>query len=141
MANVKYNRFGRAIAQNDIDTVTIKAMAMAPSYTPDPDAHVFLSDIQASRASGWTDITMTGLTVTVDNTDNRTEFDFADIVSGTITLTGGTNGIVFYIDTGVATTSELLCYCDILVGGVQTTVFPIAGTFTGVINTNGVFSI
>lgn len=141
MANVKFNRFGRAIAQNDMDTVTIKAMFMAPSYTPDPDAHVFLSDVQASRASGTTDLTVAGLTITVDNTDNRTEFDINDLVTGTITVAGGTNGIIFYIDTGVAGTSELLCFCDILVGGVQTTVFPIAGTLTATINTNGIFSI
>lgn len=141
MANVKYNRFGRAIAQNDMDTVTIKAMFMAPSYTPDTDAHVFLSDIQASRAPGTTDLTVTGLTITVDNTDNRTEFDINDLVTGTITVSGGTNAVVFYIDTGVASTSELLCCLDLLVSGVQTTVFPIAGTLTATINTNGIFSI
>jgi hypothetical protein len=141
MANLKFNRFGRAIAQNDLDTVTIKAMFMDPAYTPDPDAHAFVSDISASRASGTTDLTVAGLTITVDNTDNRTEFDINDLVTGTITVTGGTNGIVFYISTGVDATSELLCYCDILVGGVQTTVFPIAGTFTGTISANGIFSI
>lgn len=141
MANVKFNRFGRAIAQNDLDTVTIKAMFMAPSYTPDPDAHVFVSDISASRASGTTDLTVSGLTITVDNTDNRTEFDISDLVTGTITVTGGTNAVVFYISTGVDSTSELLCCLDLLVGGVQTTVYPIAGTLTATVNANGIFSI
>jgi hypothetical protein len=141
MANVKYNGFGRAIAKNDIDLVTIKAMFMAPSYTPDPDAHVYVSDIVASRASGSTDLTVAGLAINVDNTDNRTEFDINDLVTGTISIVGGTNGIVFYIDTGVEATSELLTFNDILVGGVQTTVYPIGGTLTGTISANGIFSI
>ena len=141
MANVKYNSFGRAIAKNDIDLVTLKAMFCAPAYTPNPDTEVFLSDIVANRASGSTDLTLAGLTINVDNTDNRTEFDFNDLVTGTTTVGGGTNGIAIYIDTGVAATSELLCYCDILVSGVQTTVYPIAGTLTGTISTNGIFSI
>ena len=141
MANVKYNGFGRAIAKNDIDIVTIKAMFMAPSYTPDPDAHVYVSDIVASRAAGSTDLTVAGLAINVDNTDDRTEFDIDNLVTGTISITGGTNGIVFYIDTGVEATSELLTFNDILVGGVQTTVYPIGGTLTGTISTNGIFSL
>ena len=141
MANVKYNGFGKAIADNDMDTVTIKAMFMAPSYTPNPDTHVFVSDISASRASGSTDLTVSGWTSTINNTDNATDFDINNLVTGTITVTGGTNGIVFYIDTGVEATSRLLTYNDILVGGVQTTVYPIAGTLTGTVNTRGIFSI
>lgn len=141
MSNVKFNSFGRAIAKNDIDTVTIKAMFMDPSYTPNADTHVYVSDISASRASGSTDLTVSGLSISVDNTDNRTEFDFTDLLTGTITVTGGTNAVVFYISTGVDSTSELLCCCDILVLGVQTTVYPVAGTLTGTISANGLFSI
>lgn len=141
MANVKFNSFGRAIAKNDMDTVTVKAMFMAPSFTPNADTQVYVSDISASRASGSSDVTCSAFTYNVDNTDNRTEFDISDLVTGTITVTGGTNGIVFYIDTGVEATSELLCFNDILVGGVQTTVYPINGTLTGTISTNGIFSI
>lgn len=141
MANVKYNSFGKAIAKNDMDTVTVKAMFMAPSYTPDADAHEFVSDISASRASGSTDLTVSAFTFNVDDTDNRTEFDISDLTTGTITLSGGTNAVVFYISTGVDATSELLTCNDLLVGGVQTTVYPIAGTLTATISTNGIFSI
>jgi len=141
MANVKYNNFGRAIAKSDIDLVTIKAMFMAPAYTPNPDTHVFVSDISASRAAGSTDLTVAGLTMTADNTDNRSEFDINDLVTGVITVAGGTNGVVFYIDTGVAATSELLTYNDLLLAGVQTTFTPIAGTLTATVNVNGIFSI
>lgn len=141
MANVKYKSFGKAIAKNDMDTVTVKVMAMAPAYTPDPDAHVFVSDISANRASGWTDLTVSAFTFNVDNTDNRTEFDISDLVSGVVSLGGGANAVVFYIDTTVEATSELLTCNDILVGGVQTTVYPIGGTLTATISTNGIFSI
>lgn len=141
MANVKFNSFGKAIAKNDLDTVTVKAMFMSPAYTPDADTQVFASDIRASQASGSTDLTVSAFTFTVDNTDNRTEFDISDLTTGTITVAGGTNGIVFYISTGVDATSELLTYNDILVAGAQTTVYPIAGVLTGTINANGIFSI
>lgn len=141
MANVKFNSFGRAIAKNDMDTVTIKAMFCDPSYTPNPDTEVYLSDVSANRASGTTDLTVTGFTITVDNTDNQTEFDINDLTTGTITVTGGTNGVVFYIDTGVASTSELLTYNELLVSGSPATVYPVAGTITATINANGIFSI
>lgn len=141
MASSNYDSFGRAIAKNDMDTATVKAMLMAPGYTFDRDAHVYVSDISASRASGSTDLTISAFTFNVDNTDNRTEFDISDLVTGSITLTGGTNAIVFYISTGVDSTSELLTYNEILVGGVQTTVYPVAGTLTGTISANGIFSI
>ena len=141
MANVKYNTFGRAIAKNDMDSVTIKAIFFDPSYTPNPDTEVFLSDVVASRAAGTTDLTVTGFTITADNTDNRTEFDIADLVTGAITVPDGTNAVGFYIDTGTAATSELLTYNDLLLAGVQTTFFPIGGTLTATINTNGIFSI
>lgn len=139
MANVKYNSFGRAIAKNDMDTVTLKAMFMATSYTPNADSHVYVSDISASRASGTTDLTLGSFTITADNTDDRTEFDCADLVTGTITAT--TNAVVIYISTGVDATSELLCCLDLLSGGVQTTFSVVSGVLTGTVNANGLFSI
>lgn len=141
MANVKYNSFGRAIAKNDMDTVTIKAMFCDPSYIPDPDTEVYLSDISANRASGSTDLTVAGLTFNLDNTDNRTEFDVNDLTTGAVTISGGTDAVVFYIDTTVESTSELLTYNDLLVSAVKTTVYPIAGTLTAQVDTDGIFSI
>ena len=141
MANVKYNTFGKAIAKNDMDSVTIKAIFFDPSYTPNPDTEVFLSDVVANRAAGTTDLTVSGFTITTDNTDNRTEFDIADLVTGVITVPAGTNAVGFYIDTGTATTSEMLTYNELLLSGTQTTFFPIGGTLTATINTNGIFSI
>lgn len=141
MANVKFNNFGKAIAQNDMDTVTIKAMFCDPSYTPNPDTEVYLSDVSANRASGTTDLTVSSFSIAVDNTDNRTEFDIADLTSGTITVAGGTNAIVFYISTGVDSTSELLTYNELRLSGVQTTFYPIGGTISATVSTDGIFSI
>lgn len=136
---VKYNTFGKALAKNDMDTVTIKAMFTATSYTPNADTEVYLSDVVANRASGTTDLTISGFTITADNTDNRTEFDSNDLVTGNITAT--TNGVVLYIDTGVAATSELLCYLELQSGGTQATFTAIAGVITAAVNANGLFSI
>jgi hypothetical protein len=140
MANVKYNAFGKAIAKNDIDTVTIKAMFMNPAYTPDADAHVYVSDISASRAVGTTDLTLSNVTITVDNTDNRTEFDSDNLVTDSITAT--TNSYVLYISTGVDSTSELLCYVE-LTDGVTTpkTFFLVEGVLTVTVSGNGHFTI
>lgn len=141
MASINYNTFGRAIAKNDMDTVTVKVMLMDPAYVPDRDAHVYVSDISASRASGTTDLTLGTFAINIDNTDNRTEFDWADFVTGAITAAGGTNAAVPYISTGVDATSELLTYNELTLVGVQTTFYPVGGTLTGTISANGLFSI
>lgn len=139
MANVKFNSAGRAIAKNDLDSVTFKVMFCNPAYTPNPDTEVYLSDVVANRAAGTTDLAVT-LTINVDNTDNRTEFDFTDAVTGSITTE--TNAIVLYIDTGVASTSELLTYNELVNGsGTPTTFNVVAGVLTGVVDADGLFSI
>lgn len=139
MANVKSNAFGRAIAKNDIDLVTIKAMFMKTTHVPNGDTHVFVSDVVADRATGTTDLTLSGLTINVDNTDNRTEFDFNDLVTGTITAT--TDKVWIYISTGVDATSELLFCADLLSSGTPTRFSVIGGVLTAQVDTNGLFSI
>lgn len=136
--NVKFNSAGKAIAQNDLDSVSFKVMFCNPAYTPDPDTEVFLSDISANRAAGTTDIATT-LTINVDNTDNRTEFDFTDIVTGTITAT--TDAIVLYIDTGVEATSELITYNELVASGTPQSFSVVAGVLTATVDADGIFSI
>ena len=139
MANVKSNAFGRALAKNDIDLVTLKAMFMKTAHTPNGDTHVFVSDVVADRATGTTDLTLGGITITVDNTDNRTEFDFNDLVTGTITAT--TDKVWIYISTGVDATSELLFCADLLASGVPTVFTVVGGVLTAQVDTNGLFSV
>lgn len=139
MANVKSNAFGRAIAKNDIDTVTIKAMFMKTTHTPNGDTHVYASDVRADQAAGTTDLTLSGLTINVDNTDNRTEFVFTNLVTGTITAT--TDKVWFYISTGVDSTSELLTCNELLASGVPTVFAVVGGVLTAQVNVSGIFSI
>jgi len=137
--NVKFNSAGQAIAKNDLDSVSFKVMFCDPAYTPDPDTEVYLSDVSANRASGTTDIAVT-LTINVDNTDNRTEFDFTNAVTGTITAE--TNAVVLYIDTGTDSTSELLTYNELVNGsGTPTTYNVVAGVLTATVDADGLFSI
>lgn len=139
MANTKYNSAGRAIAINDLNSTSFKVMFCDPTYTPNPDTEVYLSDVVANRADGTTDLEVT-LTINVDNTDNRTEFDFTNAVTGTITAT--TNAVVLYIDTGVESTSELLTYNQLVDGaGTPTTFTVVAGVLTATVDADGIFSI
>jgi len=114
---------------------TIKAMFMAPAYTPDVDSHQFVSDISASRASGTTDQTLASIAIAADNTNNRAEFDAADLSVATVTTS--TDMIVLYESTGVDATSTLLCYIDIAEG----TISPVSGTLAITWNSEGIFAV
>ena len=138
MANAKPNNAGAAIAKNDMDSVTLKAM-FVNGVTPDIDADVYLSDVSSDRAAGTTDITLTSFTISVDNTNNFTKFDVADIVTGSISAT--TNAIWVYIHTGTDSTSELLCYLELLDATTPTTFTVVSGVLTATVNTNGLFTI
>src|SRR5690606_22996737 len=82
---------------------TLKIMLMDPAYTPDIDAHEYVSDISASRATGTTDQTLANVTATVDDTNDRAEVD-ADDVDQTGQTTS-TDKAVVYEDTGSDATS------------------------------------
>lgn len=122
-------------ANIDLESDTIKLAFMSTAYTPDIDAHVYWADISASLASGTTVQTLASKTVTVDNTNNRAEFDAANISLSTITAT--TDKFVLYKDTGNAATSQLICCVDIAEG----TLAPIAGTLALTFNAEGIFAI
>lgn len=136
MASVFYNAGkGEILKANiDLESDTIKLAFMGTSYTPDVDAHVYWSDISASIASGTTAQTLASKTVTVDNTNNRAEFDAANISLSNITT--NTNKFVLYKDTGVAATSPLICCIDITEG----TLSPTDGTLALTINAEGFFA-
>lgn len=133
-----YN-FGKGEILNagiDLLNDTIKVAFMDPAYAPDVDAEHYYSDISASVASGSTDQTLASKTVTVDDTNNRAEFDAADLSIASETILGGTDMLVVYKDTGVAATSPLICYIDIAEG----TLTPIDGTLAIAWNAEGIFA-
>lgn len=122
-------------ANIDLESDTINFAFMATSYTPDIDAHVYWSDISASIASGTTVQVLGSKTVTVDNTNNRAEFDAANVsVAG---ITAETDKFVLYKNTGVAATSQLICCVDIAEGTLR----PIGGTLGINFNAEGIFAI
>ena len=114
MASVTYNNGKGAILKEDFDTVTLKAIFLDPAYTPNIDTDIYLSDITASRADNTTDVTLTGVTITVDNTDNRAYIDYADFTTGV--LTTSFNAYAVYINTGTASTSQLIGYIEMTDG-------------------------
>lgn len=102
----------------DFDTDTIKAMAVKTGYSFDGDAHVYLSDVSASRYVGTTDQTLAGRAITTQ-AGRIVELDSTGCTWSSVTLDGGNNiiGVIVYHDTGVAGTSKLLAY-DTLVAPV-----------------------
>lgn len=126
------------IMKGNIDLVndTIKVAFMDPAYTPDIDADDFYSDISADIASGSTDYTLASKTVTVDDTNNRAEFDAADTTQASQTITGGTDMMAVYKDTGTPATSPVIAYIDIAEG----TLIPVDGTLAITWNAEGLFA-
>lgn len=118
-------------------TDTIKIAFMAPSYSPNIDTEDFYDDISGSIASGSTDQTLASKALNIDTTNDRVEFDAADISIASETIAGGTDMIVVYKDTGVPGTSPLIAYIDIAEG----TLAPINGTLAITWNAEGIFAI
>jgi hypothetical protein len=116
MADVIYNSFKRDIANGsiDLDTDTVKVMLVTASYVPDQDAHTKRSDVTNEiTGTGYTagGQTLSGKTVTADNTNNRGVFDANDVTWSGATFTA--RGAVLYKSRGgAASADELICYLD-----------------------------
>ena len=134
-----FNTGKAELMKGNIDLVndTIKIAFMDPAYAPNIDTHENLDDISASIASGSTDQTLASKAVNTDTTNNRAEFDCADISLASQTIAGGTDMIVVYKSTGVASSSTLICYIDIAEG----TLAPVNGTLSITWNAEGLFAI
>lgn len=121
----------------DLTSDTIKVAFMAPAYTPNTDTDQFYDDISASIASGSTDQTLASKTVTEDTGNDRVEFDAADLSISNETISGGTDMMIVYKDTGTPSTSPLICYIDITEG----TLTPVNGTLSVTWNAEGLFAL
>lgn len=108
---------------------------MATSYTPNAGTDDYWSDISASRASGTTDVVLSGVTVTVDTGNGRVELDTADPSLSTVTAT--TDKYVLWVDTTVDSTSPVLATIDIAEG----TLNPVAGTLSITVNAEGHYAL
>jgi len=114
---------------------TPKLSFMATSFTPNAGTHQYWSDVSASRASGTTDVTLSGVTTTIDTVNNRVELDTNNPSLSTITTS--TNKYSLWVDTGTPATSPLLATIDIVEG----TLSPVAGTLSITVNAEGHYAL
>ena len=100
-------------AEIDFDTATVKAMLCTSAYIPDQDAHRYKSSVTNEvTGTGYTagGLTVTGKTVTYTAATNTLSLDCADPTWAASTITA--RYLVFYVDTGTAGSSPLICYVD-----------------------------
>lgn len=143
MASAVYNAFkyrqlgDTSVTPINLKTDTIKLALCSSSYTPDVDAHDFFNDITNEVSSSGT-YSAGGATLTVttsqDNTDDEGVFDATDVSFTSATITA--RYAIIYKDTGVASTSPLICYIDF--GTDQSSS---AGTFTITFASEGILNL
>jgi len=114
-----------------IPSGTVK-MYYLKSYTPNPD-DAYYSDISASVAAGAPVVTVAGLAVNYDATNDRMEIDFTDPSNASITTE--TDGIALVLDTGVAATSPVIYTTAIA------NLIPTDGTLSLTIDAQGLFAL
>lgn len=139
MASVFYNGFKLKIQNGsiDMDTDTIKCALVTSTYSPNIDTHVFWSDVTNEvSGTGYTagGATLASVTVTQDNTNDRGVVDAADVTWTTATITA--RAAILYKDTGVASTSPLICYIDFVSDQTSS-----GGNFVIQWNASGIFAL
>lgn len=116
---------------------TVKAMLCTSTYTPNQDTHRYKSSVtNETTGTGYTagGVTLASKVVSYDSASNTLSLDANDP-----TWPGATFSfryLVFYVDTGTASTSPLLSYVDF-----ETTQSVTAATFTYTIPTAGLLTI
>lgn len=115
MADVIYNSFFTALANNDIDldADTFKLMLVTSAYTPDVDTHADRADVTNEvSGTGYTagGATVANTAVTQDNTNDLAKFDGDDVTWANSTITA--RGAVMYKSTGTAANDLLVKYFD-----------------------------
>ncbi len=140
MASLVYNNYKARMlglgTMVDLDGDTIKLSLHTSSYTP-ADGDDFYNDVtnevgaSGSYSAGGATLSVT---LTQDNTDDEGVFDATDVSFTAATITA--RGAVIRKDTGVSSTSPLVCYIDF--GSNQTST---AGTFTITFASEGIINI
>lgn len=132
MANSLYARgkqrmLEKLISFKDDD---IQALLVSADYTPDLNAHEFLSDVQAYALGG-------GAKPLTSKTTTLGVFDAADVSWPQVAGGATAKAVVLFKNTGAAGTSPLLGYIDTITG------FPVAtnGSDITVQWDNGAFKI
>lgn len=115
MADAKYNRFKKELADGNIDLVndTIKLALVTSAYTPDIDTHDFFDDITNEVVgTGYVagGAALTTKATTQDNTNDQMDYTADNVTWSSSTITA--RAAVLYKDTGAAATSPLIAYFD-----------------------------
>lgn len=115
MVDKFFNTFFKKNMDGDIDLLvdTIQAMLLKSAWTPDIDTQEFVSDIVGNEVSagGYTRLTLGTKVTAVDNANDRSEFDSADLDWSAQTFTDA-RYMAFFKNTGADGTSALICYFD-----------------------------
>jgi hypothetical protein len=89
-------------------------MLLLNTYTPDIDTDAFIDDVSANETSGTGYTaggkTITNITVTQDDTNDKGKLDGDDVDWANSTITA--RYAVIYKDTGTPATSPLMAYID-----------------------------
>ena len=108
-----YNNFAAELLKGDIDleSDTIKLALVTDSYTLNPDTHTHFDDITNEvTGTGYTagGITISNITVTVDNTDDKAYISADSPERDSVTFDTPARAAILYKDTGTASTSALI---------------------------------
>ena len=96
----------------DFDSDTIKAAMCTSTYTPNQDTHQYFSSITNELSGGnYSQQTLGSKTVNYTSGTNLFWLDCGDVTFAAITATN-VRYAIFFLDTGSAATSPLLCYWD-----------------------------
>lgn len=139
MPSVVYNsfKFDAVGGRVDLDTDTFKVMLVTSAYSPNIDTHTKRSDVTNEvSGTGYTagGATLSSVTLTQDNTNDRAVWDAADTSWSTATITA--RAAVIYKSTGTASTDNLVAYVDF--GSDYTST---AGTFLITWSANGILTV
>lgn len=119
----------------DLDTDSVKVMLATSGYTPNQASHKYKSSV-TNEVSG-TGYTAGGATLTSKTAGASSltfTFDAADITWSSSTITA--RYAIFYVDTGTASTSPLLCYWDFGQDEISS-----SGNFTLTLSSSGIFTV
>jgi len=116
--------------------LTLKALLVVSTYTFDKD-HATVSAVSASESAlaSYTRKSLSNPTATQDDTNDWVKFDCDDVTWTTLETGETIGGMWIFADSGVDSTSNLICFVDF------TNTATTGGSFTVQISSNGAFRL
>lgn len=138
MANKLYPKYKQALLTAGVNLVTgtVKAQLVDTSTYTYSDTHQFLSDVPAAARYG-TAATLANKTV-VNGLFDADDALFTSVPAGSSGSTDKEEAIILYLDTGTASTSQLIYYIDTATGLPVT---PNGGNIVVSWDANGIFQL